>query len=398
MSGKEDKCKCIEDKCIPFAHADETIEGAAKAILYKVAQTPGRLLIAGILAGMLIAIGYVFAYMTASSFFPYRFVFEQGELVKVHIAELTGGSDAASKFAIDSISLCKMIAGAVFPIGLISILIGGAELWTSGPQLASYGYVRNKFNLNGLLYNWFSAYAGNWIGSVLVAFMVTFGTGMLLKHPFVDMSIAFATHKVEIDPWKAFWAGVGCNWLVNLAVWLWLKAKKGDFAGQALLIWFPIFAFVAIGFEHSIANMFAISAGIFESALKWNYYAISYKEFFFNNILPVTYGNLVGGFVFVTLAYWYMGYVKGSEFGEVAVSDALKFMFDVLVVAGAAHLVAGVIIPGIIASSIETVLGLEAGVALENAWIVLVPAVVTAVYYLSLPMIAKKLLKPVVSQ
>jgi formate/nitrite transporter len=386
-----------DDKCVSFAHVDETIEGAAKAILYKVAQTPGRLLIAGILAGMLIAIGYVFAYMTASSLFPYRFVFDETQhaLVKVHIAELIG-NDAASKFAIDSISLCKMIAGAVFPIGLIAILIGGAELWTSGPQLVSYGYVRKKFDLNGLLYNWFTAYAGNWIGAVLVAFIVTFGTGMLLKHPFIDMSLAFATHKVELDPWKAFWAGVGCNWLVNLAVWLWLRAKKGDFAGQVILIWFPIFAFVAIGFEHCIANMFAISAGIFESSLKWNYYAISYREFFFNNILPVTYGNLVGGFVFVALAYWYMGYVKGSEFGEVATSDALKFIVDILVVAGVAHLVAGVVIPGLIASSVEALLGLKAGVMIENAWIALVPAVVTAIYYLALPVIAKKLLKPTV--
>lgn len=379
-------------KVIPYAGVDETLVAAVKGVLYKFLQSPGRLFWAGIMAGILIGMGFWFAYETAASFWPYRVFLENTHVVKKHVGALIG-YEVLSKYHIDLVTVAKIVLGAVFPLGLISILIGGAELWTSCPQLTVYPILTRKAVDRATIYNWITAYSGNFVGSFILAFMATYGTAMLLSHPFFDISFMFAYKKAHLDAWTAFWRGVGCNFLVNLAVWLWLRGKKGDFAGQALLIWFPIFAFVAIGFEHSIANMFAIPVGIFGSAINWKTYTITYWQYFMNNLLPVTYGNLIGCIAFITFYYWYLAAV-GNKVEKAGPVELITGFLKVAIVLAAIHLVLTVLIPACIAAGVEAALGLHVGAKLANPYIALVPGIVVCIYYMVLPFIAYNTLKP----
>lgn len=380
-------------KILPYGDADKVIASVAEGLLYKILQTPGRLFWAGIMAGILIGTGYWLAYETGSSIFPKRVELVNGEVVFKHIGELLGVAPL-HEYSIDLLTLSKLIIGAVFPLGLIAILIGGAELWASCPQAVVYPYGRRLTGLRGLIYNWIGAYGGNFVGSFFLAFMATLGTHMLLGSPFFDTAYTFAYKKCHLDPWVAFWRGVGCNFLVNLAVWLWLRTKKKDIAGQVFVIWFPIFAFVAIGFEHSIANMFAIPVGIIGSASKWHVYTITYHQYFFNNLLPVTLGNLMGALVMITLYYWYIGSARGSELGEAKPVDALKLFVNVGIIAGAIHLFLLVAVPGAIATGVEAALGLTIGARITNPFIALIPGVIASIYYIILVFVAYNVLKP----
>ncbi len=369
----------------PYAGADETVAKGAEAAITKALQTPGRLFLLGIMAGILIGVGFWFADTVSSAFAVKEVVgFENGHLLTKPYTE-----------DIRQVALLKMLLGAVFPLGLIAICIGGAELWTGDVQVIPYGVKLRRFGLKTLLYNWLTVYAGNWVGSVFLAFMASLGTSLLLSKPFFDLVVLIAYKKVHLDAWTAFWRGVGCNFLVNLAIWLWLKAKKMDFMGQAFLIWFPIFAFVTIGFEHSIANMFAIPLGMIASAAKLNTVVITYQQFFFNNLIPVTLGNVVGGYVFIALFYWYVGFVKGSKYGEAKPLEALKYLVMVVVVAGLTLIVLDVVVPGVIAVALAKLLGLGLGARIAQASIILIPAAVTALYYIALPFIIYKVLDPV---
>mgnify|MGYP000903911763 FL=1 len=102
---------------------------------------------------------------------------------------------------------------------------------------------------------------------------------------------------------QVFWRAIGCNWLVCLAVYL--AIASDDIIGKILGIWFPIFAFVAIGFEHVVANMFFIPVGIFLGGVSWS-------QFFVNNMVPATIGNIIGGAIFVAVIYWWT-YLRGTK-------------------------------------------------------------------------------------
>ncbi len=376
-----------EQRVIPYAAVDETVSATARAVLYKILQTPGRLFWAGIMAGILIGIGFWLAFTCAAAFAVKKVVaFDAARDVLV-----------LEKFTEDirQLAICKTILGAVFPLGLIAILIGGAELWTSCPQLPIYPLLTGKVGYRGIIYNWVASYSGNFVGGFILAFMATYGTSLLVGSPFFDLSTVVAFKKAHLDAWTAFWRGIGCNFLVNLAVWLWLRSKKSDFAGQAILIWFPIFAFVAIGYEHCIANMFAIPVGIFNPSIKWGTYVITYREFFFNNLLPVTYGNLVGAVLFITVYYWYLAAVKGSKLGiEAGPVELLAAIIKTCVILAAVHLVLMVLIPGGIAVAVEQALGLAPGVKLATPYLALVPGIAAAIYYIIMPFIVYKALKP----
>lgn len=368
----------------PYAGVDETIVKASEAAVVKALQSPGRLFLLAIMAGILIGVGFWLSDTVASAFTVKEIVgFSNGELI-THAYT----SDPRQ------VALSKLLLGAVFPIGLIAILLGGAELWTSEVHIVPYGLKLRKFGIRALLYNWLTVYAGNWIGGVFLAFMASLGTAVLLGKPFADLATIIAYEKVHHSAWVAFWRGIGCNFLVNLAVWLWLRTKKADIMGQAFLIWFPIFTFVTLGFEHSIANMFAIPLGMLVSAANLKTMAITYQQFFFNNLIPVTLGNVVGGYVFIALFYWYVGFSKGSKYGEAKASEALKYLALVLL-SGIILIVVDVIVPGIIAVGVENALGLGLGASISNPAIVLIPAAVTAIFYILLPFIIYKILDPI---
>lgn len=229
------------------------------------------------------------------------------------------GAEASSlaMHGISNVGLARTVAGAVFPIGLMLIVLLGGELFT-GNCLISMAVYDKKAKLKGMIRNLTIVYISNFIGAALMAWMIN-NCGQL---NFSDggagaFTIKVALGKVGIDPIQAIVSGILCNVLVCLAIFMAATAK--DVAGKCIAIFFPIFVFVISGFEHCVANMYYIPAGIF--ALQNPLYAAKATELYgitaeqlsglnfgtiFSNLIPVTIGNIIGGMVFVGLLYWYL--------------------------------------------------------------------------------------------
>lgn len=247
---------------------------------------PFKLLVLGILAGVYIGFGC-----------------ELSTLV---------GHDAA-KFV--GVGLASFMRGAVFSVGLMLVVIAGAELFT-GNSLVVLSVLDRKISVRGLLYNWSLAYGANLVGSVLLAWIM-FGSGLLEgRNAAIGASaLGIAAAKSNLAFWPAFFRGILCNWLVCLAIWMAVASR--DIIGKIFAVFFPIMAFVASGFEHSVANMYfipvgmmlkripevfstAVSMGVSPEAMgKLNLYG-----FLVRNEIPVTLGNIVGGAFFVATLYW----------------------------------------------------------------------------------------------
>lgn len=241
-------------------------------------------------------------------------LFILGILAGAFIAFASEGSNTAIH-TIESVGIGKALAGALFSTGLMLVLVAGGELFT-GNCLIVISCIEKKASWVGMLRNWLIVYAGNFVGSVLLAWFIlqsgqlNFSAGML-----GGFTIKTAAYKTGLSFTNAFYMGILCNWLVCLAVWMSYGAK--DIAGKLLAIFFPIWLFITSGFEHSVANMYYISAGIFaksnpqwvEMAIKLGaapdkIAALSWNSFLIHNLIPVTLGNIVGGSVFVGIAYW----------------------------------------------------------------------------------------------
>lgn len=223
-------------------------------------------------------------------------IFALGVLSGVHIGFgaflMLSVGGACPGLASSNPGLQKMILGAFgLPFGLLMTLISGAELFTGNTALVTAAVLEGKADKQGLLKSWVSSYAGNFVGSVLLAFLVT-AAGSLVGG---GASIVVASAKTSLTFQKAFVRGVLCNWLVCMAVYMASFAK--DLGGKMVAIWFPISAFVAMGLEHSVANMFIVPLAIFNGA------EITWKTFLLKNLLPVTLGNIVGGAVCVAAAF-----------------------------------------------------------------------------------------------
>lgn len=236
-----------------------------------------KILILAVLAGVFIALGAVLATIAGADF---------------------TGSQAA------------LIKGAVFPLGLILVTICGAELFT-GNCLLIAPLINRDIKITGMLKNWGLAYAGNLIGSVLIAVLAVYG------HVFTDVSAAAcvgtAAAKSTMNFGDAFVRGILCNMLVCLAVWAAMSAKSSG--GKILAVYMPVFAFVVCGFEHSVANMYYLSSGLMAAAE----YGISAAGLTFGNallysLLPSTLGNIIGGGL-IALAYKFV-YFKKSDLSE----------------------------------------------------------------------------------
>lgn len=195
----------------------------------------------------------------------------------------------------DLASVKSLVGGAVFPIGLIIILLAGGELATGNMMAVGTAMFSKKAKLLDYLQNLAIITLFNFIGAVFVAYFFGHVVGLTHAEPFKQAVISIAAGKTGASFLSAFVSGIGCNWLVGIAVWLALGAK--DAAGKILGIWFPIMIFVAVGFQHSIANCFIIPAAIFEGGSNW--------MLFIQNFIPVYLGNIVGGAVFVAAFYYY---------------------------------------------------------------------------------------------
>ncbi len=220
----------------------------------------------------------------------------------------------------ETYGLGKVLAGAIFGTGLMLVVLAGGELFT-GNTLIVMGVLDGKVKLREMLKNWFFVYMGNLFGSLLIAFMMVqsglFNSGASVLG---GVTIKIASYKVGLTFMQGFYLGIMCNWLVCLAVWLAYGAK--DMTGKIFGIFFPIWLFITSGFEHSIANMYYIPAGIMaKTNLAWVEAAhltgeklahLNWNTFIINNLIPVTLGNIVGGSVFVGGIYWFV-YMKNNK-------------------------------------------------------------------------------------
>ena len=210
----------------------------------------------------------------------------------------------------------KLLGGLVFCLGLVAVIVAGAELFT-GNNLIVMAFAGRRVSLKGLLRNWGIVYLGNFVGSVLTA-LVMFLTKQYMSAggALGANALGIANAKCNLGFVQAVALGVMCNALVCLAVWLCLSARSTT--DKILAILFPITGFVAAGFEHSVANMYFVPIGLFIKAFAghgfWaaigktaaDYGNLTWGAFFLRNLLPVTIGNIIGGAGFVGLAYWFI--------------------------------------------------------------------------------------------
>ncbi len=194
--------------------------------------------------------------------------------------------------------IVKFMAGAMFPLGLVLVVVAGAGLFTSDCATLPFAYWQQKINLADVLKVAGIGYFANFLGALVVAWLFAYQTGTLTSDPWKTYAVNLATHKIEASFWVVFTKGIGANLMVCLAIWMATAAK--DIAGKVLVIWMPVMAFVALGWEHSIANMFFIPLGMMLNA------PVSLYAFLYHNLLPATLGNIAGGMLFVALPYFFL--------------------------------------------------------------------------------------------
>jgi len=241
------------------------------------------MLVLGVLAGAFIALGALFSTTATASPLPY--------------------------------SVSRLLGGLTFCLGLILVVVAGAELFT-GNNLIVMAWANGKVTTAQLIRNWVVVYAGNFVGSVATAALVfasrqySFGVGAVGKN-----ALAIAQTKCSLGVVQAVALGILCNALVCLAVWLCYSARSTT--DKILSILFPITAFVAAGFEHSVANMYFIPVGLLiKNRARPEFWALIHDSpsayaaltwtGFFRNLAAVTAGNIIGGSVLVALVYWFV--------------------------------------------------------------------------------------------
>jgi formate transporter len=257
----------------------EMAEVAVKTGAKKVHRTWDRVLVSSFLAGAYIAFGGLVAITVSSGLDP-----------------KTWGT------------LPTLFTGTAFTLGLVLVLIAGSDLATGNMMLVPLSAMRGKIGLRDVGVNLSLVLIGNLLGALVVAFFLAVQTGVIGGTGADPGSAAAMTHErlaqIAVDkatghtPWQTFLRAVGCNWLVCLAVWMSLAATT--VSGKVLAIFFPIMAFVAMGFDHVVANMFFLPAAIFAGVpdLGWG-------DVLLNWVLAGL-GNLVGAVVFVSTSYWYL--------------------------------------------------------------------------------------------
>jgi formate/nitrite transporter len=244
-----------------------------------------KMLVAGFLAGAYIAFGALVAISVSSGLDP-----------------KTWGT------------LPTLFAGSVFALGLVLVVVAGGELLTGNMALVPLAALKRRTNAKLLGFNFTIVLVGNLLGSLFVAYFLAVKSGVITDPLPLERLAALAKKKaVEETEWQIFLRAVGCNWLVCLAVWMAIGAE--DIAGKVLAIFFPIMAFVAMGFDHVVANMFFIPAAIFA-----NVPGIDWIDAL-NNWAFAFLGNLVGAALFVAGSYYYLYGREGDPPQQQAAGD-----------------------------------------------------------------------------
>jgi len=207
----------------------------------------------------------------------------------------------------------RLLTGFVFSLGLILVVVGGAELFT-GNNLIVMAWASGKVTARALIRNWVIVYLGNFVGSIGTVILMFFTKQYTFGANSVGIAaLKIGVAKVDLTFLQAVALGILCNALVCLAVWLTYSARST--IDKIFAILFPITAFVAAGFEHSVANMYFIPYALFIKMFDGDFIAavgdkvphldhLTWQAFFVNNLLPVTIGNIIGGAVLVAAVYW----------------------------------------------------------------------------------------------
>ncbi|NQU95790.1 MAG: formate/nitrite transporter family protein [Candidatus Omnitrophica bacterium] len=226
-------------------------------------------------------------------------IFEQlifGVLAGIYIAFGCNAATAILSGGTLDPGLAIFLAGSVFSVGLMLVLIPGSELFT-GNILMTIGFIYRKYRFIKVLRNWLVVYFGNLVGALIIVWLV-FGTGLLGQvgnlTPAGEVAVRIAEKKLHLGFAEALCRGILCNMLVCLAVIMCIASKS--LIGKIFGIYFPIMAFVVSGYEHSVANMYFIPAGL---VLKGQFASGFFSMF--NNLIPVTIGNIIGGLLIVLL-------------------------------------------------------------------------------------------------
>jgi formate/nitrite transporter len=249
-----------------------------------------------VLAGAFIALGAIFA-----------------TTVSAGGMSLAGADGAVAYTTGLPYGVTRLLTGLVFSLGLILVVVGGAELFT-GNNLIVMAWASGKVTGRALLRNWVIVYAGNFVGAIGTAAMMFFTKQYTFGSNTVGVAaLKIAVGKVELGFWQALALGILCNVLVCMAVWLTYSARST--MDKIMAIIFPITAFVAAGFEHSIANMYFIPYALFIRGFDPAFATtvgdkvpgldlLTWRAFIVNNLIPVTIGNIIGGAVLVAAVYW----------------------------------------------------------------------------------------------
>lgn len=270
---------------------DKMAEQAEDAGIKKANRSFSKTFVLAILAGAFIAFGAIFATTVT--------------------AEMTLSPD-----------FTKLLGGLTFSLGLILVIVGGAELFT-GNNLIVMAWANKRIKTSQVLRNWGIVFFGNFVGAMAMAalmfFSLQYTTGM---GNIGAKALSIGEAKCSLGFTQATILGILCNTLVCLAVWLCYSAKTTS--SKILAIIFPITAFVAAGFEHSIANMYFIPKALliksYANEQFWSsinaspdmYYNLTWSNFIVDNLIPVTIGNIIGGAVLVGFVYWFV-YLKGKK-------------------------------------------------------------------------------------
>jgi formate transporter FocA len=258
----------------------------AEEVGVKKATAPAvQLFVLGVLAGAFIALGAIFA------------------------TTITAGGELG-------FGVSRLLGGLVFSLGLILVILGGAELFT-GNNLIIMAVASGRVRVAQLLRNWGIVYIGNFVGALGTAFI------MLLAEQYTQgggalgaRMLTIGAAKTQLDFVPAIALGVMCNVLVCLAVWLCLCARSAT--DKVLVILFPITAFVAAGFEHCVANMYFVPKALLVKAFAgeefWSsigastadFGGLTWSSFVIDNLIPVTLGNIIGGSLLVGVVYWFV--------------------------------------------------------------------------------------------
>lgn len=208
--------------------------------------------------------------------------------------------------------IAKLVGAMTFATGLMMVVLTGAELFT-GNVMMSFAVIERKTSFAKLLRNWTIVYFGNLVGSIILASLIYFSGCSHNSHEALGvMGLTTAYTKASLPLVEAFTRGILCNWLVCLAIWM--ASSSRHVIGKIFAIFFPIMTFVASGYEHSIANMYFLTNGLFlkhtpavvaASGLSPEQLSnLTLHNCIFNNLIPVTLGNIVGAMLFVVLLFW----------------------------------------------------------------------------------------------